>query len=1011
MKRFVSASRNFDPAFFGRVLLAFIFVILAGDCSAQTNSWIQAGDGFWDDPINWSLGLAPSIAQSLVVIENAGSKTATIDRYTVAFYPSTLVVSNLAVNGSLNSTNTLLLDNAGPDHPLQILTDLMIGSNGLVRIVNSGLSWGASGGTIHIDGTLAEDSGNISVQTADVRIGTAWPGNFFLKDGVFRANSLTVGFQANGMMNQSAGSNTLDTLLVGDSNGAAGTYTLGTGDLLASVGIVGNAGSGTFNQFGGTATFLEPLILGRTNLGIGAYNFSAGFLHSGELDVGLVGTGTFVQFGGLNDVEDVVALGGDDDTIGTDQVRATVVQPATDGRPQGTYNLLAGRLQSDNLYIGLSGVGTFTQSGGVDSIGSTLLMGTSGIGEGFYFLSAGTLLVSNAVIGSHGLGTFTQTGGLHRVTSDIMLGDTGHGRYNLARGSLSAGSITLGGGEGVNSSGIFEQSGGTNTVSILTIGKFTGSSIYSLAGGNLNGTVIIIGSQGTGVFNQTGGTNAVKTSLSLGQSSGGSGTYNLTNGILSSPTLSLGASFLGLFNQYGGRSSNGTVFIGVSPGSSGSYNLSDGVALSGQTFVGQGGSGSIIQSGGTNIVGKNLYLGFNASGVGSYSLISGRLEAASTVIGVSGRGNIVVNGGQMFVSSNLSVGASSSLDLVAGSVTAASMQIDGGGQLVLEGSGARVDGGTITNNGTIRGLGIISNAILNSGAIYLTNSSFNLFGPITNNPGGQIEIAGSSISMPGNIVNLGTVSNHDAMAIFSGSYNENGRYFSRQATSVFQDWNVGTAGYVQTMAASQFIVGGDFHISSTQSALWNSTTANIQFTGGSGHVMQLPGVDRGAGSAGYSDNFMWNQLELGPGQSLSLIAGNAGSSSALYVGVLALDDGTNQIASITGNGLTIYYDANAPANAYLGNRTYALNSGGLVTPVNTLPRLSVAARGLAGFDLQFNFISGRNYLIQFSNDLQTWTNVTNPVLSSPSPGVYSWTDDGSLTGGLATKRFYRVVVQ
>src|ERR1051325_2771767 len=127
MKSCVSDSFKSGLPLFLRALTFIFFAMLADSSSAQTNSWIQTGDGFWDDAVNWSLGLAPSSLQSLIAIDNAGTKTATIDRYTAAFNPSTLTVAGLSIDAPAGSTNTLLLDNVGLDNPLQTLTDLTIG--------------------------------------------------------------------------------------------------------------------------------------------------------------------------------------------------------------------------------------------------------------------------------------------------------------------------------------------------------------------------------------------------------------------------------------------------------------------------------------------------------------------------------------------------------------------------------------------------------------------------------------------------------------------------------------------------------------------------------------------------------------------------------------------------------------------------------------------------------------------------------------------------------------------
>jgi hypothetical protein len=181
--------------------------------------------------------------------------------------------------------------------------------------------------------------------------------------------------------------------------------------------------------------------------------------------------------------------------------------------------------------------------------------------------------------------------------------------------------------------------------------------------------------------------------------------------------------------------------------------------------------------------------------------------------------------------------------------------------------------------------------------------------------------------------------------------------------------------------------------------------------GGANHLLQLAGEERGTNSNGFANNFVWDTLELGLGQSLTLQQGGSTNASALYVGTLTLDGGTNQISSITGNGLDIYYDITAAGNSYLAGKTYALNGGGFIEPT-AAPRLSsITVAPAGGVVVQFNSVPGRSYTVEYSADLRTWNSVAGAQITSPSAGVAEWKDDGSLTGGLGSTRFYRVTVQ
>jgi len=62
--------------------------------------------------------------------------------------------------------------------------------------------------------------------------------------------------------------------------------------------------------------------------------------------------------------------------------------------------------------------------------------------------------------------------------------------------------------------------------------------------------------------------------------------------------------------------------------------------------------------------------------------------------------------------------------------------------------------------------------------------------------------------------------------------------------------------------------------------------------------------------------------------------------------------------------------------------------------------------------IRFRHAASRQYIIEFSSDLRTWSRVENPALTFYSqPGLAAWRDDGSQTGRLAPVRFYRVGVR
>lgn len=102
---------------------------------------------------------------------------------------------------------------------------------------------------------------------------------------------------------------------------------------------------------------------------------------------------------------------------------------------------------------------------------------------------------------------------------------------------------------------------------------------------------------------------------------------------------------------------------------------------------------------------------------------------------------------------------------------------------------------------------------------------------------------------------------------------------------------------------------------------------------GGGDVLQVTGKDLGITFDGYASNFSWGRLSLAAGRSLTLVDADSDGDGAVYIGHLDLSGGIDQIADITGNGMTLYYHLGNLQNAYLEGKTYLLAGGGTISPV------------------------------------------------------------------------------
>ncbi len=148
----------------------------------QTNSYISATDGFWDEARLWSLAAPPDLTQSWIFITNAASVNVTIDSITASEFPETLTISNLLLTASLFATNTLYLDNTGTV-ALHLIDSLTVGGypiNGqglysqLVSTNSTLIVDGALGGQVDInEGAVQIVGGSFVVTNTPLVIGAS----------------------------------------------------------------------------------------------------------------------------------------------------------------------------------------------------------------------------------------------------------------------------------------------------------------------------------------------------------------------------------------------------------------------------------------------------------------------------------------------------------------------------------------------------------------------------------------------------------------------------------------------------------------------------------------------------------------------------------------------------------------------------------------------------------------------------------------------------------------------
>jgi len=545
-------------------------------------------------------------------------------------------------------------------------------------------------------------------------------------------------------------------------------------------------------------------------------------------------------------------------------------------------------LQANVHNVGVTGRGVHSLSGGTSSV-NKLHLAYWGSAHGTYDLSGSGSLVANLEsVGNLGIGVFNHSGG-----SNVVSGNLGVGYFAGSDGTYElSGSATLSSGHllvGNAGHGSFYQVGATNSVDgSLTIAGFASAiGRYELSGdGSLVSHHQYVGGAGTGTLVQTSGSNYASGNLVLASLAGGDGRYELSGtGTLSANDQFVGSARLGHFVQSGGVNTvRRNLTLGNLGGGDGTYELSgDGALTAVREYLGGFGTGVVQQTGGTNTISTLLQAGVWGGAYGRYELSgTGVLEVPDVILGGFGAGHFVQTGGEAIIDNVLELcqwpNSVGTYTLQGGLLSLEAIDNKPGGQFYF--SGGELDALTFANAAELHlsgeGVRVVTPQVTNNGAVYVT----------------------------------------ETQASFSETFINNSAYVSEDSDNEFSGLIVGSGGYLSASDDSRFSVIGNLSSASIQFALWQTSLAELVFVASDddAHTLSQPGQDLGASYDGYVENFAWGKLSLEEGQSLSL--GNG--TGALYVTVLDLADGIDQLASIASDGTNIYYDASDPENGYLG---------------------------------------------------------------------------------------------
>ena len=396
-------------------------------------------------------------------------------------------------------------------------------------------------------------------------------------------------------------------LLVATSAASTGNFTLVNGTVNIANGRVGQSGTGTVTQTGGTLS--SPYWMVGQNNG---------------------GKGVQIQSGGVATLSTGNAL-----TLGY-AAGASGVYMLSDSGVADVFTALVGRY----------GQGRLEQSGGTFNAG-TVNLGVYTNSVGTYLMSGGTFNASNSLsVGVAGSGIVTQFIGAVNATNLYLPNGAGTGTYVLVGGTLSCNGQNIGNASG--SKGTFVQNGGTNFCSnanYLSVGLVNNASgTYEMNGGEIQSSLFLLAgntdqTNSTGVMTLTGGAITVASEMRVG--SYGSGTLLQSGGTVKCPgSLYVGmrAGSKGLYLQTGGEAWLNAVIVGNATGTfSNRYVIAGGTAtmtnLSVTIGSGREGTFGVVGTNAAVTVVQQLYIaaggayevtltpgGFSAPAAGTLSL-------------------------------------------------------------------------------------------------------------------------------------------------------------------------------------------------------------------------------------------------------------------------------------------------------------------------------------------------------------------------------------------------------